>query len=75
MHQHEINHVFTATLVDVRCCEDLPSREPHLEFFWAPVAELSEHDLRPSPLVQLLYLQVSGSHAPFWASTFQQRGG
>jgi 8-oxo-dGTP pyrophosphatase MutT (NUDIX family) len=67
--QHEINHVFATSLHDVRCCERIASREPHLEFFWAPVAELSQHNLQPFPLVEFLPLHASGSHGPFWAST------
>jgi 8-oxo-dGTP diphosphatase len=57
----EINHLFEATLND----SSFTSQEPHLEFFWANLSDLSLHNLQPQPLIELL---VHPREAAFWSS-------
>jgi 8-oxo-dGTP diphosphatase len=69
-HRHQINHVFAALLPNVHALPTLESREDHLEFFWVPLSELSQHNLMPSPLIKLVEHLIKGDRAPFWDSTF-----
>ncbi len=56
----EINHVFEATLND----SSFKSQEPHLEFLWADVSELTLHNLQPAALIDLLR---HPREAAFWS--------
>lgn len=68
--RHQINHVFVASLPDTDGLPFLESREDHLEFFWVRSSEMSQHNLMPSPLIELVEHFVRGDRAPFWDSTF-----
>ena len=72
-HRHQINHVFAALLPTVDTLPTLESHEDHLEFFWVRLPELSQHNLMPPPLIELVKHFVKGERAPFWASTFATR--
>ncbi len=69
-HRHQINHVFAALLPKVDTLPTLESREDHLEFFWVRPSELSQGNLLPSPLIELVEHFVNGDRTPFWGSTF-----
>ncbi|MCY7323442.1 MAG: NUDIX domain-containing protein [Phormidesmis sp. CAN_BIN36] len=68
-HRHQINHVFAALLPDVDGLPTLESREDHLEFFWVRISELSEHNLLPSPLIELVQ-RVLTAIAPHFGIPF-----
>lgn len=72
-HRHQINHVFAALLPNVDAPPTLESREEHLTFFWIRPSELSQHNLMPSPLIELVEHFVKGDRALFWDSTFAPR--
>jgi 8-oxo-dGTP diphosphatase len=69
-HRHQINHVFAALLPGVDTLPTLKSREEHLEFFWVHPSELLQHNLLPSPIVNLVNHFIHGNCTPFWDSTF-----
>jgi 8-oxo-dGTP pyrophosphatase MutT (NUDIX family) len=69
-HRHQINHVFAALLPNVDTLSTLESREEHLKFFWVRPFELSQHNLMPSPLIELVEHFVKGDRTTFWDSTF-----
>ena len=73
LHRYQINHVFAALLPNVEALPTLESREEHLEFFWVCPSNLSQHNLMPSPLIELVESVVKGDLAPFWDSTFATR--
>ncbi len=56
----EINHLFEVTLND----SSFTSQEPHLEFFWADLSELTLLNLQPAALVDLLRYP---REAAFWS--------
>ena len=58
----EINHLFEASLTNT----DVISREAHLEFFWADVADLELHNLQPEALRELL---LHPREAAFWSGS------
>jgi 8-oxo-dGTP diphosphatase len=60
----EINHLFEATLNDT----NFTSQEPHLEFFWADVSDLTLHNLQPAALIDLL---LHPRETAFWSSLTQ----
>lgn len=68
--QHQINHIFAALLPNVHIPPLLESREDHLEFLWVEPAELSKHNLLPSPLIELVKNFINGDQSAFWKSTF-----
>ena len=68
--QHELNHLFLATLPGITSTQILPSQEPHLEFLWAQLSELAGHNLLPAPLADILRPHAAGERGPFWAATF-----
>jgi 8-oxo-dGTP diphosphatase len=57
----EINHLFEVTLNDL----SFNSQEPHLEFFWADLSDLTLHNLQPAALIDLL---CHPREAAFWSS-------
>ena len=69
-HRHQINHVFAAVLPQTDSLPTLESREDHLEFFWVRPSDLSQHNLLPSPLIELVKHFVTGNGTAFWDSTF-----
>lgn len=69
-HRHQINHVFAALLPNMEAIPTLESREKHLEFFWVCPSHLYQHNLMPSPLIDLVERFVKGDLTPFWDSTF-----
>ena len=69
-HRHQINHVFAALLPNMDAIPSLKSHEEHLEFFWVCPSELSQHNLMPSPLIELVKHFVKGDRTTFWDSTF-----
>jgi 8-oxo-dGTP diphosphatase len=69
-HRHQINHVFAALLPTVDTLPTLESREDHLEFLWVRPSELSQRNLMPSPLIELVKHFVKGDSTTFWDSTF-----
>lgn len=71
--QHEINHVFVATLSGVSSIAPIASHEAHLEFFWARPSELSRHNLLPSPLIGFIQRYAEGEPGILWASTLSPR--
>ncbi|HHN46268.1 MAG TPA: NUDIX domain-containing protein [Planctomycetes bacterium] len=71
--QHEINHFFIAVSSALRQPSSIESFEEGLEFFWQPVDRLSEVNLQPQPLVQLLEDAQSRPGGAWWASTLGQR--
>lgn len=68
--QHELNHLFLATLPGITSTQILPSRESHLEFRWARPADLADQNLLPTPLIGIIQRHAQGAHGPVWASTF-----
>jgi 8-oxo-dGTP diphosphatase len=64
---YEMNHIFVVELIDPLA--DPTSRESHLRFFWCPITALSERNLLPEPLRDLIPAYVSGDQAIWWAST------
>ena len=70
--QHELNHLFLASLAGITATQVMPSREPHLEFHWARPAELTSHNLLPAPLTGIIQRHAQGEHGPVWASTFSK---
>ena len=56
----EINHLFEVNLLDI----NVNSREAHLEFFWAEIADLKTHNLQPEALRDLLQ---NPREAAFWS--------
>lgn len=56
----EINHVFEATLND----SSFKSQEPHLEFFWADLKDLTVLNLQPAALIDLL---LYPRESAFWS--------
>lgn len=69
-HRHQINHVFAVLLPNVDVLSTLEAGEDHLEFFWVRPSELSQHNLMPSPLIELVEHFVKGDRTTFWDSTF-----
>ena len=67
--QHELNHLFLASLTGITSTQALPSRESHLEFRWARLAELTNHNLLPAPLTGIIQRHAQGKRGPVWAST------
>jgi 8-oxo-dGTP diphosphatase len=67
---YEVNHVFLAELRDPAAV--LTSREPHLRFFWCPVAALAEHRLSPTPLQHLIAQHAAGDRGVWWATTLPE---
>lgn len=65
-YRHQINHVFAALLPNVHTPSPLESREDHLEFFWIPLSELSQHNLLPPPLIKLVEHFSKGDRTLFW---------
>ena len=68
--QHELNHLFLASLDGITATQVLPSREPHLEFLWARLSELSGHNLLPAPLIEIIRRHNQNARGPFLESTF-----
>lgn len=58
---HELNLVFEATITDPAPA----SQEDHLEFRWLPLDQLTDTDLRPGALKNVL-LAAGDDQAPFW---------
>jgi 8-oxo-dGTP diphosphatase len=56
----EINHLFEVTLND----SSFTSQEPHLEFFWADLSDLTLLNLQPAALIELLR---HPREAAFWS--------
>jgi 8-oxo-dGTP pyrophosphatase MutT (NUDIX family) len=65
-HRHQINHVFAALLPNAHTPPTLESREDHLEFFWLPLSELSQHNLLPPPLIKVVEHFSKGDRTLFW---------
>lgn len=63
---HEINHLFSVTLPEVRQIGPIASLESHLEFFWQPLDALEAIHLAPAPAVAFARAQAGGVR---WAST------
>jgi 8-oxo-dGTP diphosphatase len=68
--QHEINHVFEASLPHIEGLQPPISHEAHLEFSWVAVADLTNHNLKPMPIIDLVRRFVEGGSNPFFGSTF-----
>ncbi|MEI8064034.1 MAG: NUDIX domain-containing protein [Verrucomicrobiota bacterium] len=68
--QHELNHLFLASLAGITSTQAMPSSESHLEFLWARLAELTNHNLLPAPLSGIIQRHVQGEHGPVWVATF-----
>ncbi len=68
---YEINHVFSADIVDLDGFVDPPSREAHLEFAWCPLEEIAGRNLLPRPMVKLVLQLAAGDRTTWWASTIE----
>lgn len=69
---HELNLVFAVELPGLKGNGDPASQEDHVEFLWAPLAELRKRRLEPSPLCDLLPVWQGRPPArEGWASTME----
>ncbi len=64
--EYEIAHIFLIDLVEPH--PELISREPHLRFFWSPLAELTTHNLLPPALPALIARLLDGDERAWWAT-------
>lgn len=64
----EINHLFTLDVLGISPQENPQSREKHLEFYWANLQEIRNHNLRPEKLINLLIETDIDSINAWWAS-------
>ncbi len=62
---HEISLVFELTGSAIARRARFTPAESRLEFLWQPLHTLSEAELLPRPLRQLIPLWTRGKHAPF----------
>ncbi|MGH2454532.1 MAG: NUDIX domain-containing protein [bacterium] len=65
--QHEINHVFEATVTGLTPDRAPPSMETHLEFLWSALPDLDRHNLLPAPIRDLLRRRALGDASIWWA--------
>lgn len=50
----EMNHLFETNIPGVQDLTNPESKEDHLGFYWAPIADLETYNLQPYPLVALI---------------------
>lgn len=67
LENHEICLIFSTKIADLDVGVNPKSKEDHLELFWAPISELSQHNLQPYPLAKLISGEIKTSS--YWAST------
>jgi 8-oxo-dGTP diphosphatase len=63
----EINQIFEVEIPDLG--ENPVSKESKLEFFWSPIAELHQNNLKPEPLRQLIPTLRNEKPTAWWQST------
>ncbi|MBE9032744.1 NUDIX domain-containing protein [filamentous cyanobacterium LEGE 11480] len=63
---HEINLLFAAQLEQVTSNAAPRSCESHLEFLWADLTDLTQYNLQPSPVIDLLNFPQTN-----WGSSFE----
>ena len=64
----EVNLLFCAETEDV---SKISSKEQHIEFIWVSIDEISEVNLRPEPLIQLLTHGSIENINSYWTSTIE----
>lgn len=69
--QHEVNHLFRIDLPEVTPEVESLSKEGHLTFLWSPIDELSEYQLEPQPVIDVL--QQDATESPLWESTIDKK--
>jgi 8-oxo-dGTP diphosphatase len=68
---YEIHHMFEVHVKGLTTKTTPVSLEAHLEFFWFPIYGLSESNIQPYPLQQLIRNFVAGDSSAWWASTLK----
>lgn len=68
---HELNLVFAANILDLTPDGAIPSKEPHLEFFWAWMHQLDRQILMPPIFSALIPEWIEFGSTPCWASTLE----
>lgn len=69
---HEINHIFLCGLTSQNSHSPVSSREDHLEFIWADIADLEKYNLLPEPLTEIVKSRSWNESKSIWASTFEK---
>ncbi len=64
---YEVNHVFRVECP--RLGDQVVPREADHRFYWCEVEALADSGLQPDVLPRLITAYISGSEAPWWAST------
>ena len=67
---HEINLIFEVAMDGLDTSKPLPSKEPHLDFFWSELAELKAHNLLPPPLIDCV-TSLERGYRGYWC-TFKE---
>ena len=65
----EVNFLFAVEASNETLKQDPLSKEPHLKFSWAPIANLYSMNLMPSPLKSIIPEIANSKPTALWAST------
>jgi len=67
---YEINLVFELRISGIHSCRNPVSHEDYIEFWWVPLAKLSQSKLEPAVLRRVLPAWLGNRKQERWASTY-----
>ncbi|NQZ11904.1 MAG: NUDIX domain-containing protein [Algicola sp.] len=65
---HEINLLFKVEINGLTTAQAPQSQEPHLQFLWLGLDQLTQYDLRPEPVIELIK-GIGSNTVGYWGST------